>query len=58
MLKERLISEFNINDISIKKFSDNEFRVYIGPFKNLDALKNAFDKVKNTDFENIEILKI
>ena len=58
MLKERLFNEFNIKNVSIKKFSNNEFRVYIGPFNNLDVLKNAFDKVTKTDFENIEIVKL
>ncbi len=58
MLKERLFNEFNIKNVSIKKFSNNEFRVYIGPYNNLDVLKNAFDKVTKTDFENIEIIKL
>ena len=57
MLKERLENEFNIENISIKKLSKNSFRVYKGPFKNLDSLKNAYNGIEKLDFENIEIIK-
>ncbi len=58
MLKERLFNEFNIKNVSIYKLSTNSFRVYIGPFKSLDSLKNGFNDINNLDFENIEILKL
>ena len=58
MLKERLFNEFNIKNVSIDKLSTNSFRVYIGPFKSLDSLKNGFNDINNLDFENIEILKL
>lgn len=58
MLKDRLIKEFNIKNVSIDKLSANNFRVYIGPFKSLDSIKNGFNGILNLDFENIEILKL
>ena len=58
MLKKRLINEFNIKNVLIKKISENNFRVYKGPFKNLEAIKNEFFNIKNLDFENIEFIKL
>lgn len=58
MLKNRLIEEFNIKNINIKKISKNSYRVYKGPFTNLESIKNEINNIINVDFDNIEILKL
>ena len=58
MLKERLINEFNIEKVSIKKLSNKRFRVFNGPYKDLGSLKKAYNDIGNIDFENIEIIKL
>jgi len=58
MLKKRLIDEFNLSNVYIKKLSKNNFRVYKGPYKSLKIIKIEFDKISDLDFENIEIIKI
>ena len=58
MLKERLINEFNIEKVSIKKLSNKRFRVFKGPYKDLGSLKKAYNDIGNIDFENIEIIKL
>ena len=58
LLKERLLNEFNIGNLLIKKLSNNSFRVYKGPYKNLESIKKAFDEIDDIDFENIEIIKL
>ena len=58
MLKKRLENEFNIQNILIKKMSQNTFRVYKGPFIDLDSIKNEFNNIDKLKFENIEILKL
>ena len=58
MLKDRLENEFNIKDLYIKKISSTNFRVFKGPFKDLDSLKIAYNDIINLNFENIEILKL
>tara|TARA_B100001250_G_scaffold405652_1_gene423483 strand:- start:2629 stop:3387 length:759 start_codon:yes stop_codon:yes gene_type:complete len=58
MLKDRLLDEYKINNVSIKKLSNNSFRVYKGPYKNLKSIKNAFNSILNLDFDNIEIIKL
>jgi len=58
MLIKRLENEFNISNLKIKKMSKNTYRVYKGPFKNLDTIKNEFNNIDNLNFENIEIIKL
>ena len=58
MLKNRLLDEFNINNVKIKKLSKNNYRVYKGPFNSLESIKKEFIDIDNLDFENIEIIKL
>ena len=58
MLKDRLMNEYNIKNVSIKKISKEKYRVYKGPFKDLGSLKNAYNDMNNLEFENIEIIKL
>ena len=57
-LKKRIINELKINDVSIIKLSKKSFRVYLGPYHNLESLKNAFNDISKLQFENVEILKL
>ena len=58
MLRERLMNEFNIKNISIKKLSKDSYRVFKGPFNDLGSLKKEYMDMNNIDFENIEIIKL
>tara|TARA_B100001250_G_C19642306_1_gene718842 strand:+ start:218 stop:979 length:762 start_codon:yes stop_codon:yes gene_type:complete len=58
ILKERLINEYNISNIKVKKMSENSFRVYKGPFYNLDSIKTDYNDIIRLNFENIEIIKL
>ena len=58
MLKKRVRDEFNVSGIKINKLSKTQFRVYLGPYKDLNSLKNAFNNISVLNFENIEIIKI
>tara|TARA_B100000700_G_scaffold244194_1_gene272298 strand:- start:16 stop:765 length:750 start_codon:yes stop_codon:yes gene_type:complete len=58
MLKKRLFEEFKITNVKIKKISKNTYRVYKGPYNNLNSIKKAFNDIKNLDFENIELIKL
>jgi len=57
-LKKRIINELEINDVSVIKLSKKSFRVYLGPYRNLESLKNAFNDISKLEFENVEILKL
>ncbi len=58
MLKNRLFEEYNIKNILIKKLSQNNFRVYKGPYKDFENLKKGFHNIENLDFDSIEIIKL
>ena len=58
MLKNRLFEEYNIENILIKKLSQNNFRVYKGPYKDFEKLKKGFQNVENLEFDSIEIIKL
>ena len=58
MLKNRLFEEYKIENILIKKLSQNNFRVYKGPYKDFEKLKKGFKNIKNLDFDSIEIIKL
>lgn len=53
----RVKTETSIKNTKIKEVSKNKFRVYIGPYSNLNALQKAYNSVEKLKFENIEILR-
>ena len=56
-LKNELVNKTNINNIFIKKISDNKYRLLAGPFKNFNALKTIYISLNNLGFENLDIYK-
>ncbi len=58
ILKNRLLNEYNMNYVKIKKMSKNSYRVYIGPFNDLDSMQREYRNIIKLNFENIEIIKL
>ena len=58
LLKERLQNEYNISSVKVIKLSKNSYRVYKGPFYNLDSIKRDYSDIIKLNFENIEIIKL
>ncbi len=56
-MKKRIIDELKIKNVKISKVSNNSFRVFVGPYKNINDLKSAYNIVSDLEFENIEIIK-
>ena len=54
---ERIINETNIKNPKIKKISNNKYRVYMGPFKNINSLQKSYNDINILSFENIEFIK-
>ena len=54
---KKIKSKSKLKNISIEKLTDTSYRVYLGPFKDLNSLKKAFNDIKIINFENIEIIK-
>ena len=56
-MKKRILSETNEKNIYIKKISSTKFRVFTGPFDNLNSLKKSFNAISILEFDSIEIIK-
>jgi hypothetical protein len=57
MLLERIKTESSIDNPKIKKISDKKYRVYLGPFNNINSLQKSYNDISILNFENIEIIR-
>ncbi|MDA7565286.1 hypothetical protein N8728_02155 [Candidatus Pelagibacter sp.] len=57
LLVDRIIKETKIKDAKIKKINEKKYRVYAGPFNNINSLQKSFNDISILEFENIEIIK-
>jgi hypothetical protein len=57
MMVSRINSDSTNKKAKIKKISDNKYRVYLGPFSNINSLQKSFNDISILKFENIEIIK-
>ena len=56
-LKVELIKKTKSNKFSVKKISNNKYRLLVGPFENFNALKNIYIGINNLGFEDLQIHK-
>tara|TARA_B110000467_G_scaffold159858_1_gene178178 strand:- start:543 stop:1301 length:759 start_codon:yes stop_codon:yes gene_type:complete len=54
---ERIKTESPIKNPKIKKTSNKKYRVYLGPFNNINSLQKSYNDISILEFENIEIIK-
>ena len=47
----------SIEQSIIKKINEKKYRVYAGPFNNINSLQKSFNDISILEFENIEIIK-
>jgi hypothetical protein len=57
LMLNRIKTESSIKNPKIKKISDKKYRVYLGPFSNINSLQKSFNDISILKFENIEIIK-
>ncbi len=57
LMMNRIKSETLINDVKLIKLSETNYRVLLGPFNDINSLKESFEKMNSLYFENLEILK-
>ena len=57
MMVNRIKVESYIKDPKIEKISDKKYRVYLGPFDNINSLQKSYNDISILEFENIEIIK-
>ena len=50
-LKAELVEKTKMNNISIEKINNKKYRLFVGPFKNFNALKTTYISLNNLGFE-------
>ena len=50
-LKAELVKKTKMNNISIEKINNKKYRLFVGPFKNFNALKTTYISLNNLGFE-------
>ena len=53
----RIKKETAIKNVRMLNLSKTQYRVFLGPFNNINSLQKAFNNVNILEFENIEIIK-
>ena len=57
IMQNRIKTESLGTNSKIKKISDKKYRVYLGPFNNINSLQKSYNDINILQFENIEIIK-
>ena len=53
----RIKTVSSIKNPKIEKISDKKYRVYLGPFNNINTLQKSYNDISILEFDNIEIIK-
>ena len=54
---DRIKKETPVDNASIQNLSNTQYRVFLGPFNNINSLQKAFNDISTLEFENFEIIK-
>jgi hypothetical protein len=54
---DRIKSETTLRNIKLIELSKTNFRVLLGPYNDINSLKDSFEQMNLLNFENLEILK-
>ena len=57
VMMKRIKKDSLIKNVKIKKISDKKYRVYLGPFNNINSLQKSYNDISILEFENIEIIR-
>jgi hypothetical protein len=57
LMIDRIKKETSIKYIKLIELSKSNYRVLLGPFSDINTLKESFEKMNSLYFENLEILK-
>tara|TARA_Y100000590_G_scaffold412047_1_gene506670 strand:- start:593 stop:1348 length:756 start_codon:yes stop_codon:yes gene_type:complete len=56
-LMNELIEKTGFNNILVKKVNNKKYRLFAGPFKNFNTLKNTYISLNKLGFENLNIYR-
>ena len=53
----RIKTETKLENLKIIELSKTNYRVLLGPFNDINSLRDSFEKMNSLYFDNLEILK-
>jgi len=56
-MSNRIKSEVKLKNIKIIELTKTNYRLLLGPFNDIQSLKDSFEKMNSLYFENLEIIK-
>ena len=57
LMLNRIKSQTSLVNIKIIELSKTNYRVLLGPFDDINSLKDSFEKMNSFNFENLEVIK-
>ena len=57
LMIDRIKKEALLDNVNLIELSQTNYRVLLGPFNDINSLKESFEKMKSLNFENLEIFK-
>ena len=57
LMVNRIINETEIRNPRVKKIDKEKYRVFLGPFNNINSLQKSYNDIGILKFENIEIIR-
>ncbi|MDC0615995.1 hypothetical protein OAO77_01325 [Candidatus Pelagibacter sp.] len=57
MMLNRIKNESLIKNPKIRKISHKKYRVFLGPFSNINSLQKSYNDISILEFDNLEIIK-
>ena len=57
LMLDRIKTETSIKNVKLIKLSKTNYRVLLGPFNDINSLKESFEKMNSLNFENLEIFE-
>ena len=57
LMINRIKSETSIKNVKLIELSKTNYRVLLGPFNDINTLRESFEKMNSLQFENLQILK-
>ena len=56
-MSNKIKSEIKLKNIKIIELTKTNYRLLLGPFNDIQSLKDSFEKMNSLYFENLEIIK-
>jgi len=57
LMVSRIANETVVSNAKIKKINKEKYRVFLGPFNNINSLQKSYNDIRILVFENIEIIR-